>query len=121
MVPWLKTQLGSLGSSNGGDDVVLEVVILIGTVCADAPAALMLATEGLVQLLIDLLNAKQEDDEVVLQIVYVFYQLVLHADTKDVLIRDTQGWWMEVGFKGKHRVYLPLSFNGFVGTSHFIH
>lgn len=90
LVPWLKTQLGSLGSSNGGDDVVLEVVILIGTVCADAPAALMLATEGLVQLLIDLLNAKQEDDEVVLQIVYVFYQLVLHADTKDVLIRDTQ-------------------------------
>ena len=90
MVPWLKTQLGCHGSP-AGDDVVLEVVILIGTVCADAPAALMLATEGVVQLLIDLLNAKQEDDEVVLQIVYVFYQLVLHPETNDILIKDTQG------------------------------
>ena len=90
LVPWLKTQLGAL-SSPAADDVVLEVVILIGTVCADPPAALMLVTEGIVQLLIDLLNAKQEDDEVVLQIVYVFYQLVLHADTKNILIKDTQG------------------------------
>ena len=90
LVPWLKTQLGAMGAP-AADDVVLEVVILIGTVCADAAAANMLVTEGLVQLLIDLLNAKQEDDEVVLQIVYVFYQLVLHAETKDILIKDTQG------------------------------
>jgi len=89
LVPWLKTQLGAMGAP-AADDVVLEVVILIGTVCADAAAANMLVTEGLVQLLIDLLNAKQEDDEVVLQIVYVFYQLVLHAETKDILIKDTQ-------------------------------
>ncbi|RXM28360.1 Kinesin-associated protein 3 [Acipenser ruthenus] len=34
--------------------------------------------------------AQQEDDEFVCQIVYVFYQMVFHQATRDVIIKDTQ-------------------------------
>ena len=39
--------------------------------------------------------AQQEDDEFVCQIIFVFYQMVFHQVTRDILIRDTrilQGW-----------------------------
>ncbi|CAG2248440.1 Kinesin-associated protein 3 [Mytilus edulis] len=35
-------------------------------------------------------NAKQEDDEMVCQIVYVFYQMIFHESTREVIIKDTQ-------------------------------
>ena len=34
--------------------------------------------------------AKQEDDEMVLQIVYVFYQMIFHQSTREVIIKETQ-------------------------------
>lgn len=34
--------------------------------------------------------AKQEDDEVVLQIVYVFYQMIFHKATREVIIKQTR-------------------------------
>ena len=34
--------------------------------------------------------AKQEDDEMVLQIVYVFYQMIFHQSTREVIIKKTQ-------------------------------
>lgn len=36
--------------------------------------------------------AKQEDDEIVLQIVYVFYQISKHASTRDYLTKETGSW-----------------------------
>ena len=36
-------------------------------------------------------TAKQEDDEMVLQIVYVFYQMIFHQSTREVIIKKTQG------------------------------
>ncbi len=36
------------------------------------------------------LTAKQEDDELVLQIVYVFHQLVLHQSTREKIIKDSR-------------------------------
>lgn len=49
--------------------------MLCGTVCNDDTCARLLADSGIIQSLIDLLNAKQEDDEIVCQIIYVFYQV----------------------------------------------
>ncbi|XP_069794325.1 kinesin-associated protein 3a isoform X6 [Narcine bancroftii] len=72
------------------DDLVLEVVIMIGTVSMDDSCAAMLAKSGIIPALIELLNAKQEDDEFVCQIVYVFYQMVFHQATRDVIIKETQ-------------------------------
>lgn len=72
------------------DDYMLEVVILVGTMCNDDACAKLMAESGIIQALIELLNAKQEDDEMVCQIVYVFYQMIFHESTRDVIIKETQ-------------------------------
>lgn len=36
------------------------------------------------------LSAQQEDDEFVCQIIYVFYQMVFHQATRDVIIKETR-------------------------------
>nr|XP_057929392.1 kinesin-associated protein 3a [Doryrhamphus excisus] len=87
LVPYLKDRLKP-GAAE--DDLILEVVILIGTVSMDDSCAAMLAKSGIIPALIELLNAQQEDDEFVCQIVYVFYQMVFHKATRDVIIKDTQ-------------------------------
>ncbi|XP_056132762.1 kinesin-associated protein 3a [Lampris incognitus] len=87
LVPYLKDRLKP-GSAE--DDLILEVVIMIGTVSVDDSCAAMLAKSGIIPALIELLNAQQEDDEFVCQIVYVFYQMVFHQATRDVIIKDTQ-------------------------------
>ena len=33
---------------------------------------------------------KQEDDEIVLQIIYACYQLLIHEETRNVLLNETQ-------------------------------
>ncbi|KAF6727672.1 Kinesin-associated protein 3 [Oryzias melastigma] len=87
LVPYLKNRLKP-GSAD--DDLILEVVIMIGTVSIDDACAVMLAKSGIIPALIELLNAQQEDDEFVCQIVYVFYQMVFHQATRDVIIKETQ-------------------------------
>lgn len=37
-----------------------------------------------------LFPAKQEDDEVVCQIVYVFYQMIFHEATREIIIKETR-------------------------------
>uniref|UniRef100_A0A8C9FT32 Kinesin associated protein 3 n=1 Tax=Pavo cristatus TaxID=9049 RepID=A0A8C9FT32_PAVCR len=80
LVPYLKDKLKP-GSAE--DDLVLEVVIMIGTVSMDDSCAALLAKSGIIPALIELLNAQQEDDEFVCQIIYVFYQMVFHQATRD--------------------------------------
>ncbi|KAI7799800.1 kinesin-associated protein 3 [Triplophysa rosa] len=87
LVPYLKDHLKP-GCAE--DDLILEVVIMIGTVSMDDSCAIMLAKSGIIPALIELLNAQQEDDEFVCQIVYVFYQMVFHQATRDVIIKETQ-------------------------------
>jgi len=82
--------LNVLKSAHAEDDLVLETIVLVGTVALDENCAPTLAQSGIVQVLVSLLNAKQEDDELVLQIVYVFYQMIWHEDTRNVIISHTQ-------------------------------
>nr|XP_046156097.1 kinesin-associated protein 3a isoform X3 [Oncorhynchus gorbuscha] len=86
LVPYLKDHLKP-GSAE--DDLILEVVIMIGTVSMDDSCAATMAKSGIIPALIELLNAQQEDDEFVCQIVYVLYQMVVHQATRDVIIKDT--------------------------------
>ncbi|XP_072555629.1 kinesin-associated protein 3a isoform X1 [Paramormyrops kingsleyae] len=86
LVPYLKEHLKP-GSTE--DDLILDVVILLGTVSMDDACAAMLAKSGIIPALIELLNAQQEDDEFVSQIIYVFYQMVFHQATRDVIIKET--------------------------------
>ncbi|GAB1600302.1 kinesin-associated protein 3-like isoform X1 [Argonauta hians] len=87
LISWIKSKLQP---GNQADDVVLEVIILVGTVCNDDSCAKLLAESGIIQGLIELLNAKQEDDEMVCQIVYVFYQMIFHESTREVIVKQTQ-------------------------------
>jgi hypothetical protein len=79
-----------LQSQSIEDDLILDIIILVGTVCNDDECASMLKSCGMIDILIELLNAKQEDDEIVLQIVYVFYQMIFHKSTREVIIKRTR-------------------------------
>jgi glycerol-3-phosphate responsive antiterminator len=47
------------------DDIVLEFVMLIATICRTEKISMMIAESDLIKMLQDLLGAKQEDDEMV--------------------------------------------------------
>ena len=72
------------------DDIVLEIVIFIGTCVSDPKCAPIFANSQLVSVLYDLMADKQEDDEIVLQITYTFFRCLQHETTRDVLLNHTQ-------------------------------
>ena len=55
----------------------------------DEQCAKILAKEDFVSRLVNLLKSKQEDDELVCQIVYVFYQMVFHQVTRDIFLQSS--------------------------------
>ena len=65
MVDWMR---GRLLPNSGEDDLILEIVVFIGTCASDEAAASYLCKSDILPSLIDLLKAKQEDDEIVLQV-----------------------------------------------------
>lgn len=85
---WMKSRLKADSCSE--DDLVLEIAIFLGTACSHPDCALRLIQKGLVNVLIELLNAKQEDDEIVLQVIYVFHVLSRHDETRDHIIKESQ-------------------------------
>ncbi|KAK6618968.1 hypothetical protein RUM44_003349 [Polyplax serrata] len=86
LVPWIKN---ALIPGKMEDDMVLEVVILLGTAACDEDCAMLMCKADILVALIELLKAKQEDDEIVLQIVYMFYQIIRHDTTRDYLVMET--------------------------------
>ncbi|KAI5712420.1 hypothetical protein M8J75_008202 [Diaphorina citri] len=71
------------------DDFILEVINFIGTAASDPISAEHFCKNSTVDLLINLLKEMQEDDEIVLQILYVFYQICRHASCQNYLIKET--------------------------------
>lgn len=71
------------------DDLCLEVVVLLGTAACDEACAMLLCKADILLSLIELLKAKQEDDEIVLQIIFVFYQVLRHESTREYLTKET--------------------------------
>ncbi|XP_076247104.1 kinesin associated protein 3 isoform X2 [Calliopsis andreniformis] len=86
LIPWIRS---NLVPGKAPDDLVLEIVIFLGTAAHDEDCARLLCKADILLSLIELLKAKQEDDEMVLQIIYVFYQISKHDSTRDYLIRET--------------------------------
>uniref|UniRef100_A0A914XR60 Kinesin-associated protein 3 n=1 Tax=Plectus sambesii TaxID=2011161 RepID=A0A914XR60_9BILA len=87
LIGWIKSKMKP---GVAEDDLLLEIVVMCGTVATDKSGAQMLLSNGVVDSLIGLLSAKQEDDEIVLQIVYVFYQMMFHDGLRQKLLADTQ-------------------------------
>ncbi|CAI2734526.1 unnamed protein product [Schistosoma spindalis] len=76
--------------SHPEDDEILEIVRMLSAICQDPDAGKMVIEAGIVHNLISLLNVKQEDDEIVFQIVYTFFQLTFHEPTRNLLVKATQ-------------------------------
>jgi len=72
------------------DDVVLECVMLVGVLALDKLVAPTLAVSKLLGVLQDLLAEKQEDDEIVLQLLFTFHCLLSTDETREVIMQDTQ-------------------------------
>ncbi|KAJ3286978.1 Kinesin-associated protein 3 [Rhizoclosmatium sp. JEL0117] len=72
------------------DDITLEAIILLGTMLHDENIAPMVAKTETIQLLMDLMIIKEEDDEIVLQIIYCIYHFLLYDSTRQILISKTQ-------------------------------
>ncbi|KAJ3103417.1 Kinesin-associated protein 3 [Phlyctochytrium planicorne] len=80
---------GSNAGLTEDDDITLEAVVLLGTMANDESVPPLVAKSNVVYLLMELMLAKEEDDEIVLQIIYATYQFLLHDDTRDILINKT--------------------------------
>ncbi|XP_053694535.1 kinesin-associated protein 3 isoform X2 [Sabethes cyaneus] len=72
------------------DDLVLETVVFLGTCASDESCAMLLCKADVILSLIELLKAKQEDDEMVLQIVFVFQQVLRNESTRIYMIKETE-------------------------------
>ncbi|ESN90663.1 hypothetical protein HELRODRAFT_70921 [Helobdella robusta] len=90
LIEWLKENLKPASLFSNDDEIVFQMVRLISTSCLDETCASALADSGIVQSLISLLTIKQEEDVMVIQIVYIFYQLIQHEKTKEYVILKTQ-------------------------------
>uniref|UniRef100_A0A671UPY6 Kinesin-associated protein 3a n=1 Tax=Sparus aurata TaxID=8175 RepID=A0A671UPY6_SPAAU len=87
--------VGDLAAQITEDEAEEFVIECLGTLAnltiPDLDWALVLKEYKLVPYLKDRLKpAQQEDDEFVCQIVYVFYQMVFHKATRDVIVKETQ-------------------------------
>lgn len=72
------------------DDVILECIMLIGTVTCSEKCAKIVSGTLIVKQLNTLLEEKQEDDEMVMQIMFAFNKLLLSKSTRENIIRETK-------------------------------
>ncbi|KAI8609481.1 kinesin-associated protein 3 [Chytriomyces sp. MP71] len=72
------------------DDVTLEAILLLGTMTHDENIAPMVSRTNIIPLLLELMIIKEEDDEMVLQIIYCIYHFLLYESTRTILIHKTQ-------------------------------
>lgn len=69
---------------------MLECVMLCGTMCRNDATANMIANSHLIKLLQDMLGAKQEDDEMVQQILNTFFKFLFFGPTRELVLNHTQ-------------------------------
>ena len=72
------------------DDIVLECVMLVATICRNDEIAQHIASSYLIKMLQDLLGAKQEDDEMVQQILNTFFKFLFFKPTREIVLHQTQ-------------------------------
>lgn len=88
MLEWVR---GIISENNTDPELVLQVIVLLGTAAAtDHNCAQLFCEHSLITALIDLLKTHQEDDEIVLQILYVFYVTMWTDPNLDYVISRTE-------------------------------
>jgi hypothetical protein len=68
------------------DDILLQCLILIGTLSFDDAATTLVAKSPILDLLVDVLVMKEEDDEIILQVCYCVYLYLLHEEPRQKLL-----------------------------------
>ncbi|XP_056631123.1 kinesin-associated protein 3 isoform X2 [Diorhabda carinulata] len=87
MIKWVKN---IITSNNSDAELVLHVIVLLGTASTDEGCSNLFCETDILPLLIDLLKTHQEDDEIVLQIVYVFLTALSHTSNIDYIVNKTE-------------------------------
>lgn len=72
------------------DDIQLECIMILQNVAKDQGMSAILAKSMVIKQIIVLLNEKQEDDEIVNQLLFAIYCLILHEHTRNVILTQTQ-------------------------------
>lgn len=73
------------------DDLILDLIVFLGTCCTqESSAQYLISNNDFFSLLVKLLQAKQEDDEIVLQIVFLFSVLCSHPSTRSKVSSDSR-------------------------------
>lgn len=71
-------------------ELVLQIIVLLGTAAGDEGCAALLCNSNLISVLIELLKTHQEDDEIVMQIIYVFFATISHGSNINNLAEKTE-------------------------------
>jgi len=79
----------NLANSYSEDDIILECVMLVATICRTERIAAILGNSSLIKVLQDLLGVKQEDDEMVQQILNTFFKFLFFSSTRDIVLHQT--------------------------------
>ncbi|KAH8032579.1 hypothetical protein HPB51_026032 [Rhipicephalus microplus] len=88
LLPWIRSRL-----AEGPDELLVPLVQLVATVArSNETCARAIVQQGLVVDLTGLLRARQEDDQLVLQVAYVFDALIASSGTavRETLVRGAQ-------------------------------
>ena len=68
------------------DDILLECVILLATICSNDEILQHIAASYLIKMLQDLLIATQEDNEMVQQILNTFFKFLFFKPTREIVL-----------------------------------
>lgn len=72
------------------DDVLLECVMLTGTLTCSESTSSLIANTPIVKLLDSLLSEKQEDDEIVMQIIHTYHKMLHFVPTRKLILQETR-------------------------------
>jgi hypothetical protein len=72
------------------NDVVLEIIMLIGSIATDAPACSILAQGNLIPTLYQLMKDKSDDTEILLQSLNCFDKLLYSQASREVVMYNTR-------------------------------
>lgn len=70
------------------DDLILQCIFIISTMCNQRDCCLFLLNENIAKVLINVLNLKQKDDEIVLQILFTFHQILRFEESRKMLLKE---------------------------------
>jgi hypothetical protein len=72
------------------DDVLLQMVMLVGTVCSDPVAGTVMGNARLVRMLFDILQDKSDDVDLVLQCIYTLYKMAMLREPRQQICKHDQ-------------------------------